>query len=734
MCDLKTLRTRIVPIPKKIELTQGAPLKLTVDSKFCIHAPTSEFGPLVGANEKLRRFLQHNCGEDCYARDGIQIRLSLADRPEEVQDIPGGYRLTVSGEGVEIAGFDPVGVLYGVVSLTQALVWENSGVQVPAFTMLDWPQNDLRGIKEESRYGSNVMEEQDWLGLVDEIVEKKFNFLQVALYGCWCVQYDGKVSEYLYMPVKGHPELRTPMTIKYFSPKENRWIEYEKLPALFQGDLLDRLVRKCRDYGIRFSPSWNSFGHNTLLPAMIHEVSAKEEDGKTATLTGFCTSNQATYDLLFSIYDQIIDNYMTPYGMDVFTILLDEVHDDVGYNAEDPLRVRSPWCKCPKCKDQDKGDIFINHAVKVCSYLKEKGMKSVIMACDMLLPNRRKSLGWLGDRLMEAIDNAGLRDTMLIDWWAYFDHVEKMYFDNVHPELGLRSVSVPWNGYYNWSVLYHPLRCIRLNAEMNRRDGGEGLYLYSMWEKCYDRMHDCAADYVWDYEQTGTVEDVTDRYVLRHFPNRYEEARHAYKLMDWITEERKDDFTNHITACVSHFNLLLYKLSYYPYSYVKSDKPYPRNFPGEVIKLLQEHRRDYERAMYSIASMAKEAAAIFNSLATDSGCDRAMADRMAFECENYISIAEDWLALLKMSDLIAQGKPTAVVPIARRQHAARLALMAHLERAKEKWVIEALAMRNHSIFMQMFDDIATCAESEKASQLDLMDANTFASKRFFDLR
>ena len=138
--------------------------------------------------------------------------------------------------------------------------------------------------------------------------------------------------------------------------------------------------------------------------------------------------------------------------------------------------------------------------------------------------------------------------------------------------------------------------------------------------------------------------------------------------------------------------------------------------------------------MYSISSMAKEAAGIFNSLATDPGCDRAMADRMAFECENYISIAEDWLALLKMSDLIAKGEYAAVSSIARRQHNTRLALMAHLERAKEKWVIEALAMRTHSIFMQMFDDIATCAESEKANQLDLMDASTFASKRFFDLR
>lgn len=732
MCDINTLRNRIVPIPKNIKLCDGNGLKLDCFSKFCLSIPEAAYGPFVGTREKLTKYLTTHCGPNCFSDDGVKITVSLGDRPAEVKDIPGGYCLTVSENSVEAVGFDPVGCLYAIVTLTQLLDWKTGCASLPALTVLDWPENNLRGIKEESRYGSNVMSEEDWLGLVDELVDKKFNFFQVALYGCWCVQYDGRVSEYLYMPVKDHPELKTPMMVKYFSPRENRWIEYEKLPALFENNLLDRLVRKARDYGMRFSPSWNSFGHNTLLPAMIHECSAKEEDGVTATRTGFCTSNDYTYELLFSIYDQIIDNYMTPYGMDVFTILLDEVHDDVGYNAEDPKKMRSPWCKCPKCKDRDKGDIFIDHAVKVCAYLKKKGMKSVIMACDMLLPNRRKSLGWLGDRLMAAIDKADLRDTMLIDWWAYFDHVEKMYFDNVHPELGLRSVSVPWNGYYNWCVLYHPLRCIQLNAEMNHRDGGEGLYLYAMWEKCYDRMHDCAADYVWDYEQTGTVEDVTDRYVERHFAARYDEARHAYKLMDWITEERKDDFTNSITACVSRFNLLLYKLSYYTYSYVKQDKPYPRSFPGECISLLLEHRRDFERELYAISSMAKEAAAIFNSLACDPQVDSAMADRMAYECENYICLVEDWLALLKMYDLTQSDDRTKIAPMARKRYQARLALMAHLEKAKEKWVVEALAMRNHSIFMQMFEDISNAVEAGK--QIDLLDASTFASDRFFYLR
>ena len=39
-------------------------------------------------------------------------------------------------------------------------------------------------------------------------------------------------------------------------------------------------------------------------------VNAKEEDGVTATMAGFCTSNPDVYKLLFDAYDQLIDKYL----------------------------------------------------------------------------------------------------------------------------------------------------------------------------------------------------------------------------------------------------------------------------------------------------------------------------------------------------------------------------------------------------------------------------------------
>ena len=733
MKTLNELRTQIVPIPKKVEAAAGQPLVLTADAKFSLSIPEADFGPLKGAKEKLCAFLETNCGTDCYAPDGIAITAAIGEVAEEACS-EGGYLLEVNADGVTVTGYDERGVLYGVITLTQLLKWDHRGVSVPALRVLDWPESKLRGIKEECRYGSNVMEREEWMAMLDDMVSKKMNFLMLALYGCWKVQYDGRVSEYLYMPVKGHPELRTPMMVKYFSPTQNRWIACDKLPPIFCDNLLEDIFSRCRDLGIKLMPSWNSFGHNTLLPAMIPEVSAKEEDGVTPTKTGFCVSNPATYDLLFSIYDQIIDDYMKPYGMDMFNILLDEVHDEPGQNAEDPQRVRSPWCKCPECSKLDRAEMFLDHAVKCISYLKSRGVKTVQMACDMLLPNRRKSLGWLGDRLMEKIKAADLTETVLVGWWTYFDLVEKMYFDNIHPELGLRGICCPWSGYYNWCLLTNPLRNVKLLAEMNHRDGGEGMYAYAMWDRSYDRIHDAVADYSWDYEMTGTEEDVTDRYVARHFGNRFDEARHAYRLVDWITEERKENFEDDLTACVSNFNLLLYKLSYYTYSYVTEKGPYPQNFPGGALRGLLKYRRNYERAMYSIRSMAREAAAIFRDLATDPGCDRPMADRMAAECENYLCMVEDWLTLLTIYDLTQGGDQKKIAPLARARQNAHLALMAHYEQVKETFANEALLLRNQSIFMQMFSDFADYIENTEEPQLDLMNVKDIMSDRFFWLR
>lgn len=732
MYTVEQIKTLIVPIPQQVTALNGECLALTGNSKFCFSAPTAEKGPVKTAAEELRAFLMSKCGENCFASDGIPVTLELGAAPDGVKNEKEAYRIQISNHGISITGFGESGLLYGVISFKQLCRWDNRGAAIPAVEVLDWPDNPIRGIKEECRYGSNMMERQDWMDMLDDIAGKKMNFLFLGLYGCWTVQYSGKLAEFLYLPVKGHPELQSPQEVRYFSPEENRWIDCEQLPPIFRDNLLDDIFRRARDLGIQICPGWNSYGHNTLIPRLVPSVSAKQADGVTATEFGFCTSSQETFDLLFSIYDQIIDDYMTPYGMTAFATLLDEVRDGIGQNAAHPFEKTSPFCQCEMCKNKDHGQMFIDMVVKTTQHLKEKGIKSVVVANDMLY--HEHNIAGLKDRLWDALREADLLDTLLMDWWSYTDVPSKMKFRGLEPDSGLRSIACAWSGYHNWSAVYHPLRNIQILGQMNHRDGGEGLFAYSNWDRSCDRNYDATSDYGWNFEGAGSVEDVTDRYVKRHFGARYQQARRAYQLMDKITEERVMSLGDPDRRIISHFEFLLYRLSYYNYTYVRAGLPHPRNFPGEAVSYLLGMRQDAERELLSISAMSTQARAILLELAEDACCDRKQALRMAYECENYRNIADDFIALLQMHDLTQSGDYQTIAALARQRQKVRLDQMAFCERAKEKFIVKALTMRNLSVYMQFFCDIADYIESTPDPKLDMTDLMPILSRRSLHLR
>lgn len=715
---------RVVPVPKKAEQLPGNGLQL--QGELVLTAPQTQGYVLNTAIDRVQALFASRQGEK-----QVRVKLSLAEAPFEMRCADEGYCLSVTADGIDIVGYGEKGLLYGVITLEQLC----GGItQLPALKITDWPESPTRGIKQESRYGSNLMEREDWMALLEDLVSKKLNTLALSFYGCWMVQYDNRVSEYLYMPVKKHPQLQTPMVVKYFSPKENRWIEYETLPPIFRDNLLEDIFRRARDLGIQIVPLWNSFGHNTLIPRLIPEVASVSEDGEPQ-MCGFCTSSQATYDLLFSIYDQIIDDYMIPYGMTAMSLGLDEVHESIGKFSDDVFKVRDPWCSCPACRNKEKGDRFIEHTVKLMAYLKKKGIKSVYMYCDMIQEGRRSKLGWLGDKLLAAAEAAGVKDTLVIDWWSYHDIPEKNWIKTVHPELGLRNVLAPWNGYHTWVLTLQPLGNVQLLAEVNKRDGGEGIIAYAMWDKSCDRTHEAVAEYSWGYEQAGTPKELTRRYALRNFGSRAGEAYRAYRLMDWALEQRyTKKWATPEKDYISLKDLMLYKLSPYNYSYAKVGMRYPRVFVDEALEFVLTMRNDVERALYTVSAMAREARAIFLDLAQAPDCDQTMALWQAYECENYQVLAEDWLALLEIYDLCADGDYPAIAAICHSRQQARLAVMARCEQTKDRFFVEAMAMRQHGIFLQLFADMAAYVENTPESKLDLMDLGDVLSDRSWWLR
>lgn len=675
------------------------------------------------------------------ANGDVVITLATADAPEGVKNPEQAYSIVVAGNSIKITGFGTLGLFYGVITFKQCLKADDNVLKLPCMKILDWPGLKTRGHFMESRYGSNLMTLDDWKYVIDHMAGMKMNQLVVSVYGCWCVQYDNRVSEYLYVPVKKYPKLKTPVVIRYYSPSKGAWIDYEQLPPMFEEDFFGELIKYGKTKGVTVFPLFNSYGHNTLIPAQYPEVSAKDENGEP-TLAGFCTSNPKTYEMMFSIYDEIIDRYLLPNGIDSFHVGLDEVWEGIALNAKDIFKTRSPWCKCEECKKKTRKELFINHAVKLLKHLKSRGMKNIYMYHDMLIRDGKAEADDSTRDMVKALRDNDLIDNVVIDWWTYSDFQEKLMFQTTHPELGFRRTVKPWNGYYHWAILTNSLRNIYLLAKMGAEEGVEGMQSYSAWDESYDRSHICQADYSWNFKGAGTISDVTDRYVKRNFGAQYDKARRAFELIDLITETRGQKMEDG-SPVLSKYNIMLGTLSYYFYSYVSAGKPYPRIFPGEALNRINSNRENYLREINEIAAMAKEASALLNDVVEDPRCNVRMARRFLYEVKNYQCLAEDYLALVRMMDIAKDiggctCKESAIKKIkamAGERKLARLALMIRLENTKEKFLL-ASHMRNHTIFMQFFADLEGYLANTRAEdiRLDFLDMRYLESEAFRRLR
>ncbi len=734
------IKNRILPVPQEFEYSKGEDVVLGKPGSAFYRLEIGDLpdaSSVKGALDLLSDHLTGVLNVNAFDAAGeIPVRIGMGKAPSGMKNSDQGYCLEVSSDGVTLEGYGELGLFYGALTLKQCLVLADNKLALPYMKVTDWPDMKTRGHFMECRYGSNLMTLEDWKHVVDHMAGMKMNQLVVAVYGCWCVQYDGRVSEYLYVPIHKYPKLKTPVVTRYYSPTKSEWVDRECLPPMFEQDFLGELIAYGKTKGVTVFPLFNSYGHNTLIPAQYPEVSAKDENGEP-TLTGFCTANPETYEMMFNIYDEIIDRYLIPNGIDSFHVGLDEVWDGIAVNSEDIFRIRSPWCKCEKCRDINRKELFIDHAIKLLNHLKKRGMKNIYMYHDMLVGHGRSIEGDATEDMMNAIRENDLTDVVVIDWWTYSAFKENLMFQTTRPDLGLRRTVKPWNGYYHWTLLTHPLKNIKLLADMGYEEEVEGMQSYSAWDESYDRNHVCQADYSWNYIGTGSLEQMKLHYAEHYFGPQWEKAKKAFDLFDLITDDRKGKLDNG-DAIVSNYRFMLSTLSYYFYSYVRAGKPYPRHFPGEAVSVLLSGRPQYEKALLEIQSMAKQAKELFEDIAQDARCNVKMALRYVYEANYYLCLAEDYLAILQMidhNDSDCPYKYDKIKKLAGERKLARLSLMAQMERTKEEFLF-ASHLRNQSISMQFFADLEGYLADTDPSEisLDFTDMHEIESQAFRALR
>ena len=562
----------LIPYPKNIKtqnesVTVGKISKPDFSFEYCGSGEVFDEAVKLFGQKMSEKFAAN-------AADGGRYKITLKTDPgcPELKDKKESYIIKSDGSSAKIISYDNAGAYYGVLTFTSLMYADGENICVPKTEIFDCPDFPYRGQFLECRYGSDYMTLSDWKNAIDYLASLKQNELTIGLYGCWGVQYDNHRSEYLYIPFEDYPQLKTPQNIKYYSVSERKWVvKNNVLPKMFEEDFFGELVAYGKKKNVNVKPLFNSLGHNSLIPRVFPELSAKNADG-TDKGYGLCTNSPKTREFMFGLFDRIIDKYMKPYGVDSIHIGLDEVDPSLGVYPNDPYKKVTPFCECEKCRGKKETDLITDYAVALCKHLKSKGVKNIHIYHDMFFV--RENI--LDENLKKRFEDEGIYENIIIHWWNY--RADSSIFWNRFDEVNniFRSIMKPMTGYYHWSLPPDDNLNIQKLAKKAAELGYEGIEAYGAFDECFDKNFKYCADVSWNKKTIDDPDDFDSRYALSVFGDDSPDALEALKLMRYVMANDVE------------YGSIKDKIDYYYHSYLTADKPYPRNYPGDAFSFILE--------------------------------------------------------------------------------------------------------------------------------------------------
>lgn len=700
------LKRALIPYPQIVEDHGGTvTIGRLCSPDFCLITDSGIASPIYEeAIRSLKQlFTDRLCIDEfpCRRAEGTYPITLMTDAEDgDLRELKSeeAYSIRITTAGTKLCGKTAAGAFYAAVTFGQLLHTEGNEARLPLCTIIDYPDFARRGNYIECRYGTEFLTREDWMHAIDCFAAMKNNQLTIGVYGCWADQYDDLPSQYLYLPLHAYPELKTPKDIRYFSVSENRWIcRRKQLPSMFAEDYFGDLVAYGKRKNVTVKPLFNSLGHNRLIPTVFPEVSAKKEDG-TPSARGFCTRNEHTFELLFNIYDEIIDRYLTPNGVDSFHIGMDEV-------------TAASVCHCPACRDSSHKELMFEFIIKLCKHLKAKGMKSIYIYHDMLY----NSFQCVNEELKERLIREDLYDNIVLDWWSYEDP-NHLFWDKVDGVNGLfRSVIKPFTGYYHWAIPTENnpniLACARLARQLNF----EGIEAYGSLNDCYDKNYLYLAEAAWNTEKAMDERDFDRRYATLRFPNTADAAVVALDAMRIAMEDETH---------ASYMNSVCYKLEYYHYCYRQSKQPTLKPFPKAVFDQVlfpePERFRDYLQLLLEKSTLAVD---FFENRSRDVG---HFNDMWLLSAKHYQAIADEYLTLWTLLNDERDGvldTDTAVCALDRLL-LQRERLMACAETVRIP-ATRYTYLRNMSVFRQFYTELRAHLKETGTVSLDLPESDIF---------
>ena len=358
----------VVPLPQEVTLTNGNPFVLSPSTK--IFYPEGNDKMKKNA-EFLASYIKEITGYELATATGQPGKGISLVIDQSIQN-PEGYQLTVSDNGIRIAGSTDAGVFYGIQTLRKSIPATAQGmnVELPAATINDYPRFAYRGMMlDVSRHFFPVDSVKTYLDILALHNQNTFHWHLSDDQG-WRIE------------IKKYPELtqigskRKETVIGHNSGT----YDGKEYGGFYTQDQIRDVINYAAERHITIIPEIDMPGHQLAALATYPELGCTGGPYDVWGQWGvaddvICAGNEKSMQFLEDVLSEVIDLFPSEY-----------IHvggDEAG---------KSAWKKCPKCQ----------------ALMTEKGMKNVDelqsymihRAEEFLISKDRKLIGW--DEILEG--------------------------------------------------------------------------------------------------------------------------------------------------------------------------------------------------------------------------------------------------------------------------------------------------------------------------------------------
>lgn len=322
----------IIPLPQDVSLTNGTPFILTPSTS--ISYPEGN-DLLKQAGEFLASYIKEATG---YApkvvtdKSAKPINLSI----DKSITNPEGYRLTVTTEGIELAGATEAGVFYGVQSLRKSIpaVAEGMNIELPTVTINDYPRFAYRGMHlDVSRHFFPA-----------DSIKKYIDIL--ALHNMNTFHWHLSDDQGWRIEIKKYPELTTIGSQRKETVIGRNSGEYDGKPygGFYTQDEIRDVIAYAKERFITIIPEIDLPGHQQAALAAYPDLGCTGGPYEVWTQWGIsddviCAGNDKAMGFLEDVLSEVIDLFPSEY---------------IHIGGDECPKVR--WKTCPKCQARIKAE------------------------------------------------------------------------------------------------------------------------------------------------------------------------------------------------------------------------------------------------------------------------------------------------------------------------------------------------------------------------------------------